>query len=813
MPQRISPFIEVKYGWNYGESGWNEGVDENFLKLSCLTSSVFDGVVETLPEFPSNGSVYYLTTDKRLYFYAGAWKSTPIPKWFILKDRVTGDYWEFNGSGLALVPSIADTASEIEDISSTLGTLGSAAFKEASTFATVSALDVASAQSNQYTDSLRNDLLDPQGSSLVGWTRTPITQTISSVALKLSSQPVNVWEYAASVTDRPDPLDPSTWDWTPAIQAAHDSGFESIEIPKGTFQIKSVNISHNMTVFGWGTESVLSHYPDAVPSTGSLVMFNITSHNLKFSLMDLVLDGNESNQSAEYAYGYMVRASNLPGEVGDVLSVVVHNCDLVNMCQAAISLDGDTSSDGYEELVVENCRFLNGRQGIGRSTALGISSFGPDYITLTDKAYARILNNSFIYNKSLAASTESSTAQFPPTAVRITIREGTSNLDSCRCLIAYNYFYGCGRGERTVPTVERPEDGIGVIDFYARGRAIRIIGNHFEASQGSPIRGKTNCDMVVVTGNIIDGTAANPGISIVPNTYADQQGRIIIQGNVVKDVSYHGIGVVGASGTITHEPPANTRNYVLDIIISENIIDNVDTWNPGFQTSDASGVYIRNAKSTKICSNNIRNVEVNGIIVRGTGGEYNSENIQITNNVVESCRSVGILTEQSLAGSVNISGNLVSDCAGFGINAGAASGSVSNLTLTSNSVRASDGYGVYSRYFSYVSASGNHVESVTGTSRGYRFDDTVSTKLVGNTVGSGVTTGHSVAADTKSKFSESDNSWNPTNSFSTTAPTTGTWVKGSVVWNNSPDPGESVGWVCTVTGTPGTWKSFGTVST
>jgi hypothetical protein len=41
------------------------------------------------------------------------------------------------------------------------------------------------------------------------------------------------------------------------------------------------------------------------------------------------------------------------------------------------------------------------------------------------------------------------------------------------------------------------------------------------------------------------------------------------------------------------------------------------------------------------------------------------------------------------------------------------------------------------------------------------------------------------------------------------APSTGTWAKGSVVFNSSPDIGKQIGWVCTTAGTPGTWAPFG----
>jgi hypothetical protein len=39
-------------------------------------------------------------------------------------------------------------------------------------------------------------------------------------------------------------------------------------------------------------------------------------------------------------------------------------------------------------------------------------------------------------------------------------------------------------------------------------------------------------------------------------------------------------------------------------------------------------------------------------------------------------------------------------------------------------------------------------------------------------------------------------------------PTTGTWKLGDIVWNTAPASGGTPGWVCTVAGTPGTWKAM-----
>ena len=54
------------------------------------------------------------------------------------------------------------------------------------------------------------------------------------------------------------------------------------------------------------------------------------------------------------------------------------------------------------------------------------------------------------------------------------------------------------------------------------------------------------------------------------------------------------------------------------------------------------------------------------------------------------------------------------------------------------------------------------------------------------------------------------------NSFQSThqaaAPSTGTWRVGDIVYNNAPASAGYVGFVCTVAGTPGTWKSFGLIA-
>jgi len=45
------------------------------------------------------------------------------------------------------------------------------------------------------------------------------------------------------------------------------------------------------------------------------------------------------------------------------------------------------------------------------------------------------------------------------------------------------------------------------------------------------------------------------------------------------------------------------------------------------------------------------------------------------------------------------------------------------------------------------------------------------------------------------------------------APSAGTWRRGDIVYNTAPSGSGFIGWVCTASGTPGTWKTFGAFST
>jgi hypothetical protein len=102
MTQKTAPFIDGKYGWELGESGWNLGMDENLLKFSFLFDRNIDGIVSSLPT-AVNGTAYFNTTDSRVYYVVGGvYYSSPVPKWFQLTLRSTGQAYQYDGTSLSL---------------------------------------------------------------------------------------------------------------------------------------------------------------------------------------------------------------------------------------------------------------------------------------------------------------------------------------------------------------------------------------------------------------------------------------------------------------------------------------------------------------------------------------------------------------------------------------------------------------------------------------------------------------------------------------------------------------------------------------
>jgi len=224
MVQKITPQLEAKYGWNLGESGWNDGMDENIIKFSFLFDRNIDGIVSTLPA-PVNGKAYFNTQDSRVYIAVGSsYYSSPVPKWFSLVLRSDGTFWQFNGTSLVPLAGIQDLDNRIDAVELDFSQLGSAAYASVSDFVSQSNLDVAVAQVSEYVDQSIDELSGPTGASQVGATDGGTVQDKLSDVYRLHLQQNST----AVVTVYCDPV------------TGDDANPGTLELPYKTFQ-RAVN--------------------------------------------------------------------------------------------------------------------------------------------------------------------------------------------------------------------------------------------------------------------------------------------------------------------------------------------------------------------------------------------------------------------------------------------------------------------------------------------------------------------------------------------------------------------------------------------
>lgn len=140
-----------------------------------------------------------------------------------------------------------------------------------------------------YDAGIRTDLLDStKGADVIASLRKPLAARMDRVQDRLDAMHVSPWENIHLV-DKVNPADPSTWDWTAALQATINSAFATV----GVSQMYSVNINHCQVVidgggFGYGISSRLQ-----LPNGGGVTFLNGMTYALNgFTATYLVRMGN-----------------------------------------------------------------------------------------------------------------------------------------------------------------------------------------------------------------------------------------------------------------------------------------------------------------------------------------------------------------------------------------------------------------------------------------------------------------------------------------------------------------------------------------
>lgn len=323
MPQQLSPWLEGAYGWSFGEGGWNSGMDQNLLKFSFMFDRNVDSITAALPPAVS-GQAHYLTTDNRLYFAVGTtYFSTPVPKWFTVIVRSTGQSHQFNGASLSQTDTPTQLDSRLDAVELTVSSLGTAAFEDVEFFTTQAELDVVSAQSENYTDDLRDYL-----------------EALVFDVLRFGAVGDGVTDDTAAIQS--------------AINALIAAGGGTLYFPPGTYKITGqllIDLSANVTRFGGRIHILGAGMPaTCIKATGAFAAIRFkgapTIYEAYFNIEGIRLEG----------------PALLAGSFGIVADGAVAFCNFFDVCVEQFQI-GIAATD-MEQVGFYNCFIRFNQQGI-----------------------------------------------------------------------------------------------------------------------------------------------------------------------------------------------------------------------------------------------------------------------------------------------------------------------------------------------------------------------------------------------------------------------------------------------------------------
>lgn len=621
------------------------------------------------------------------------------------------------------------------------------------------------------------------------YSRSPLLDTVTTVAGMFDAMPRSIWELAHWITEKPS-TDPNTWDWTPAFrQAAIEGGH--FTVPAGEYIISWVSIQsslHLQCAAGCrftrkaGTDGAGRSYwlPGAA-------MFELDQPGLKFVVTgDWVFNGNNTNQTTTEPVGFFVKC--YPTETLSGIATLIHleNGRLVSGTSGYVLARGDNYQRRYKTFVnLVNCFFSDTVYGVGRGdpstpTLLGYS---PTYVYAMDYVYMNTHNFHAQFTKPLGVG------QYAPTALLGTYY-GQDFALSGECIVTMT-------GQTTVDRMGRGgpgydgnwatlQNGIGCIDIYGNGESLFIESLKAVDCPSIPARAKASLQNFTVVKYV--GERCVGGVQVSPSSTGPAECVVYIGSVTGKDcnmplVEFTGTSTtdairdvyIGQVYTESSKAPANTADPT---ILAPVRLRNVERAHVGSSVTKGSPQY--GVSCVGVASLKFGHIKTRGVL--GNIGAHFNEcgDVTIESYDIENVNGPGI-SMLSGTGKIHIGPGRVGGCVDYGISV--------NCPLAV-AVTIEEG-------FAYT---------ITGLSRGF-YSSVPESHVIRCRVGSGVT--NPVVTATTVRLIARDNSWQPSTFFGGgTPPTTGTYRQGDRVLNQFQVNASSVNeHVCTVGGSPGTWFS------
>lgn len=438
-------------------------------------------------------------------------------------------------------------------------------------------------------------------------------------------------------------------DDTSAIQRALDmSPADSVYFPGGTYLVSSLRLRTTKSLTGTGT---LKQRP------GSGDILTISGLGTVVEIDGLRFDGNEQNQTPECLN------KSLYFTATDGACLTLSNVTFLNGCWADVSVYGSSTRSTGEGLILDNCKFLGGREGTTQA-------YAPRYVDIRSPINFIIKCN--LFNR----------LQPPVVFGRagILVYDGyATTFESARGVITGNTFVRVGRSQA--------RSTLGAIDFYDCSRCATISSNTIIEPYGRGIQTKADGAGFSVSNNTIDkllaGSDGTMGAQIVVNgttaSHSTVNGAFSIIGNVCLDSGNDGISVTGrnddssafakgfliAGNTVSGAARRGLSvtalrdcrvdsNVVMGATIglyADGVLDDLSASNNTIRDVTGSAIEVTNSPRVNVRDNDIFNVGGRGVSLTGvTSG-------RVTGNDFRSVKSAAVSVAAG-AGPFRVEGNV-----------------------------------------------------------------------------------------------------------------------------------------------------------